>query len=406
MYALRNRGSSFGINRMIRLVKLIGNPQYSYPVIHVAGTNGKGSVCSMLDSVYRANNYKTGLFTSPHLVELGERIRINGENISNAKIEEWVEWLKPVAHKMEEDDKIGHPTFFEFMTAIAFLHFEQKKVDLAIMETGLGGRLDSTNVVKPELSIITTISKDHCGILGNTLEEIAGEKAGIIKPFTPVLTGWLPDCAFGVIDAVARKVDSPLYRADDCLKTSLPKTNLKGSYQRRNAGLACRATKILKSKLPVSEELVRKGLQDVKMLGRWQIIESPTKIILDACHNAAGAECLRENLETLGEKPEVWIGVLGEDRAPEIIKVVCEYASSLKLLEVNQPRACSINFLQSCIPDLFDGEVTSFTLKNAEEFLSKKHFDKTILVTGSIYLIGDILGIQKEDRSFRWNDLF
>jgi dihydrofolate synthase / folylpolyglutamate synthase len=391
---------------MLRLVELIGNPQHSYPVIHVAGTNGKGSVCSMLDSIYRANKYKTGLFTSPHLVELGERIRVNGEIISNLKIEEWVECLKSAAQIMEEDPEIGHPTFFEFMTAIAFLHFEQNKVDLAIMETGLGGRLDSTNVVKPELSIITTISKDHCNILGNTLEEIAGEKAGIIKPLTPVLTGWLPDCALGVVEAVASKVDSPLHRADVCPKASLPKTNLMGSYQRRNASLSSLATEILKSKFPVSEELVRSGLQNVKMLGRWQIIESPTKIILDACHNTAGAECLRENLQTLVEKPEVWIGVLGEDRAPEIMKVVCEFASSLKLFEVNQPRACSIKFLQTCIPNLFDGEVTSFTLKNAEEFLSKKHFVKTILVTGSIYLIGDILGIQKKDREFCWNDLF
>ena len=296
---------------MVKLVELIGNPHHSYPVIHVAGRMERDRFALCWIQIYRANKYKTGLFTSPHLVELGERIRVNGENISNAKIEEWVEWLKPAAQKMEEDAEIGHPTFFEFMTAIAFLHFEQKKVDLAIMETGLGGRLDSTNVVKPELSIITTISKDHCAILGNTLEEIAGEKAGIIKPITPVLTGWLPDCAFGVIDDVARKVNAPLFRADDCLKASLPKTNLEGKLSKQKCSLACRATEILQSKLPVSEELVRNGLQDVKMLGRWQIIESPTKIILDACHNAAGAECLRENLETLDEKPEVWIGVLG-----------------------------------------------------------------------------------------------
>ena len=192
-----------------------------------------------------------------------------------------------------------------------------------------------------------------------------------------------------------------LFRADDCLESSLPETNLAGSFQRRNASLASRSTEILQSKLPVSEELVRNGLQYVKMLGRWQIIESPTKIILDACHNAAGAECLRENLQTLDEKPEVWIGVLGEDRAPEIMKVICEFASSIKLFEVNQPRACSINFLQSCIPDSFDGEVTSFTLRKCESnFCQKSILDKTILVTGSIYLIGDILGIQKKDREF------
>ena len=166
---------------MAKFVKLLGNPHLGFPVIHVAGTNGKGSVCAMLDSIYRANGYKVGLFSSPHLIELGERIRINGENITEAEINQWVEQIKPIAQKMEEDESENHPTFFEFMTAIAFLNFQKQGVDLAIIETGLGGRLDSTNVVIPELSIITSISKDHCAILGDTLEKITGEKAGIIK---------------------------------------------------------------------------------------------------------------------------------------------------------------------------------------------------------------------------------
>jgi dihydrofolate synthase/folylpolyglutamate synthase len=190
---------------MRKLVDLIGNPEKSFLVIHVAGTNGKGSVCSMLDSIYRENKYKTGLFTSPHLIELGERVRVNGKMISNAEIESWVTWLRPKAKKVEEDYKMGHPTFFEFMTAIAFLHFKKQNVEIAIFETGLGGRLDSTNVVSPILSIITTISKDHCNILGNSFEEIASEKAGIIKENIPVLFGWLPTSAENVIVETAKK---------------------------------------------------------------------------------------------------------------------------------------------------------------------------------------------------------
>ena len=190
LYALRNRGSDFGLDRMIVFASLLGNPQLSFPVIHVAGTNGKGSVCSMLDAVYRANGYSVGLFSSPHLIDLGERIRVNGVNLSMHELATFVEELRPVAEEMESEQRGFHPTFFEFMTAMAFLTFQQAKVDLAIFETGLGGRLDSTNVVNPELSIITTIAKDHCSILGNEIESIAEEKAGIVKKGKPVLTGW------------------------------------------------------------------------------------------------------------------------------------------------------------------------------------------------------------------------
>ena len=409
LYGLRNRGSSFGIDRMLKFVHLLGNPHQNYPIIHVAGTNGKGSVCAMLDSIYRTNGYKVGLFSSPHLVELGERIRINGENISEQEIESWVEKLRPVAQRMEKEGGEEHPTFFEFMTAIAFLNFQKNKVDLAIIETGLGGRLDSTNVVTPKLSIITTISKDHCAILGNTLEAIAREKAGIIKNKVPVLIGSLPNSATRVIENIAKGKNADLCQIDRIKDKSFPSTNLTGSYQRQNATLALQASELLKDDIAIKQELCIEALQKVQMIGRWQIIDTSPKIILDACHNAAGATCLKENLETLDEKPEIWVGILGEDRAPEIMDVVQSFAQSIKLFEVKQPRACSFSFLHSLIPKSFEGPVLNSNLKKAKLDLTHTDKNKTILVTGSIYLIGDILSIlQKADSEQKtyWNDLF
>lgn len=409
LYNLRNRGSSFGIDRMSRFIELLEFPQESFPIIHVAGTNGKGSVCAMLDSIYRANGYNVGLFSSPHLVELGERVRVNGRNITDEQIQGWVGKLKSIAQQMEAEKKDNHPTFFEFMTAIAFLFFKQNKVDLAIIETGLGGRLDSTNVVKPELSIITTISKDHCSILGDCLEGIAKEKAGIIKEKTPVLVGWLCSATFEVVRLIAEARRAPFHTVQGLASNEWPSTNMQGSYQNQNASIALRASDILNYKLPVAPNKSKAALKDVKMLGRWQTIEGKPKIILDACHNSAGALCLRENLKNLQEKPEIWIGVLGEDRAKDIIAVVADFAKSIKLFEVNQPRACSFAFLRSIIPKSFKGEVVNFELQKVKERLFYSDSKNTILVTGSIYLIGDILSLLKSsnfEQKFNWSDIF
>ena len=239
LFSLRNKGSTFGIERMELLISEMDSGLLSFPVIHVAGTNGKGSTCSMLDAIYRENGYSVGLFTSPHLVDLGERIRVNGKILSGEILQKEVEKLKPICQRIGEKNAEMHPSFFEFMTAIAFSVFHQENVDLAIIETGLGGRLDSTNVVNPVISVITTISLDHCNILGDTLEKIAFEKAGIIKQSCPVLTGWLPRQANKVIKAVAEEKGSFFKSlADEKAFDSLPETNLQGNHQKRNAALA------------------------------------------------------------------------------------------------------------------------------------------------------------------------
>lgn len=396
LFGLRNQGSSFGVERMRKLLPLLGNPQNRFPVIHVAGTNGKGSVCSMLDSIYRENGYKVGLFSSPHLVELGERIRVDGEILTLDRIEKYVRLIKPIADQMELEKAGSGPTFFETMTAMAFLVFAECKVDLAILETGLGGRLDSTNVVKPTLSIITTIALDHCSILGHSIEEIAREKAGIIKQGVPVLTGWLPDAANLVVEALADSKSSLFESMAYKEGIEFPDTNLVGGHQKRNAALAyCSVLKIEKI-FPVTEEKIRKGLTKVRLEGRWQYIEGSPAMILDACHNQEGAVVLQENLRDYGKSVIVWLGALGEDRAVEVINAVVPFAEEIRLFEIKQPRACSISSLKKLVPENFKGIVSEGTCENFTQQVNEVNKASTIVITGSIYLVGDLLSQIRE----------
>lgn len=410
LYALKNRGSKFGIDRMERLVQALGHPELKAPVIHVAGTNGKGSVCAMLEALYRSNGYKTGLFTSPHLVHLGERMQVNRKNLDEAGIVQYVQRLQPVATEVGSQDPDLHPTFFEFVTAMAFLHFLEEGVDLAIIETGLGGRLDATNVVDPELCIITSISFDHMELLGNTLAKIAGEKAGIIKPGKPVLIGCLPDEAEAVIREVAQARGCPIHSVRERFsETNLPETNLSGKFQRWNAALALYACELLKARFPIHS---RQALRTIDWPGRWQRIQVGGRtVILDATHNPEGAAVLKENLEHLiaseGRKPVIIAGSLGEVRGRSLMEAIAPYARELHLVEPDQDRATSRQFLEACLPferafevhhakieDLFtsDGlgaEATDEGTRRAGTPLDQP--GDTIVVTGSIYLIGEVL---------------
>ena len=199
LYALKAGGVKFGIDRMRRLAAALGHPERSYPVIHVAGTNGKGSVSAMLDAILHAAGWRTGLYTSPHLVKLGERVQVDRQLLTEAEIVAYVNELRPVAERAAAEAADEHATFFEFMTAMAFLQFQRQKVDAAVIEVGMGGRLDATNVVEPEVTVITSIGLDHIAELGGTFALIAREKAGIIKPGRPVVIGRLPPEAEQVV---------------------------------------------------------------------------------------------------------------------------------------------------------------------------------------------------------------
>jgi dihydrofolate synthase/folylpolyglutamate synthase len=282
------------------------------------------------------------------------------------------------------------------MTAMAFLVFAEHKVDLAILETGLGGRLDSTNVVEPTLSIITTIALDHCSILGHSIEEIAREKAGIIKQGVPVLTGWLPDAANLVVEALAGSKSSPFESMAYKGGIEFPDTNLVGRHQKRNAALAyCSVLKIEKI-FPVTEEKIRKGLTKVRLEGRWQYLEGSPVMILDACHNQEGAVALQENLRDYGKSVIVWLGALGEDRAVEVINAVVPFAEEIRLFEIKQPRACSISSLKKLVPENFKGIVSEGTCENFTQQVNEVNKASTIVITGSIYLVGDLLSQIRE----------
>jgi len=394
LYALKNCGSKFGIERMERLVEALGHPQRTYPVIHVAGTNGKGSVCAMLEALYRGNGFRTGLFSSPHLVHLGERAQVNRRILTESGILDYVEQLRPIAAEISREDPELHPTFFEFVAAMAFLRFASERVNIALIETGLGGRLDATNIVDPELSIITSISFDHMELLGDTLALIAAEKAGIIKPGKPVLMGCLPAEAEAVIRATAQERGCQLYSVRERFdEASLPVTNLSGDFQRWNAAVAVYATEILADRFPVQST---EALTQVDWPGRWQKIElNGRTLILDATHNPEGAKALTENLRQLvegGSKPIIIAGTLGEDRGRSLMETVAPYARELHLVAPKQDRATPTAFLESCLPKVRDFEVKHSNLD--ELFPAPSTVGKSgdiIVVTGSIYLIGEVL---------------
>jgi dihydrofolate synthase/folylpolyglutamate synthase len=401
LYSLKSRGSKYGIDRMHGFVRAIGHPERRFPIIHVAGSNGKGSTCSMLEALYRANGYRTGLYSSPHLVRQGERVQVNRSVLDEAEIVRYTETLQPIAAQLGADDADDHPSFFEFMTAMAFLRFAEAKVDLALLETGLGGRLDATNVVDPALAIITSISLDHTEFLGDTIEQIAREKGGIIKPGKPVLISKLPPEAEAVIRGIAAERGSQVYAVAERFPTfeQLPHTNLRGSCQRWNAGVAVYASEILGKHFPVQATQTADALQSIQWPGRWQTIPLQNRtLILDASHNPEGSVVLDENLSQLvadcGRKPIIVAGTLGEDRARSLLAVVSRHAREIHLLAPDQSRATPTAALARCLPQ--DNRAPVFqpqlkTLFPAVDTCTLGAPGDTIVVTGSLYLIGEVL---------------
>ncbi|MDB6128810.1 MAG: Bifunctional folylpolyglutamate synthase/dihydrofolate synthase, partial [Verrucomicrobia bacterium] len=241
LFALKPQGGKFGIDRMRTLAAALGHPEKLVPAIHVAGTNGKGSVSAMVDSILREAGWRVGLFTSPHLVKLGERVQVDRQVLSEEEIVAYMAELTPIAARIAQAQPDESPSFFEYMTAMALLQFARKRCHAAVLETGLGGRLDATNIVSPEVSVITSIGMDHCEYLGNEIGLIAREKAGIIKPGRPVVMGRVPREAEDVIRAVAGAQGSELFSVAEEFGDDVgayPETNLEGDYQRWNAATA------------------------------------------------------------------------------------------------------------------------------------------------------------------------
>lgn len=401
LYGLRNRGSKYGIDRMAILADVLGHPQRSYPAIHVAGTNGKGSVCAMLERVYREGGYRTGLFSSPHLVHQGERIRIDGIPMEEEGILHWTNVLIPECRDLAKDDPDNHPSFFEWMTAMAFLQFKESAVDVAVLETGLGGRLDSTNVVLPEVSVITSIGLDHVEILGNSFAKIAAEKGGIIKEGVPVVLGKMPVEAREVLERMARDRGSKTYPVEDHFANGkLPQTNLAGNVQRWNAGVVQIVCEVLASRFPLAQDVIERGLSSVEIKGRWSLEwVGERKLIFDGAHNKDALEALRWNLESLaskeGKKPVIVAGFTGNAaRAKEMLPMLKDHSSRVILVRPAHDRGLP--------PEDYN---QSEEVGNVQNIFPRPGVcnidpvDATVVVTGSLYLVAEVMGRLEEGSS-------
>ena len=390
--SLRNLGSRLGVDRMRMLAARLAHPESCAPVFHVAGTNGKGSTCAMIEAIQRAQGRRTGLYTSPHLMEIGERVQIDRRSATHERIGELAEQLRPHYEAIVQEDKAMAPTFFELITAIALLEFREQHVDVMVLETGLGGRLDATNICQPEVCVITSIGLDHQEYLGASLAAIAGEKAGIIKAGIPCVVGKVPPEAEAVIVARAQEVGAPLYFVRDRFKAGLPLTNLEGAHQRWNAGAALLASE-LATRLPINQALAQAALLNVTWAGRWEdlTLSDGRKLIIDGSHNEEGVRIVEPLLAQLRE-PTIIVGALGAHRARPLIEAAARHAAVLILVRPDNERACSVAELKTLVPPSFKGEVRTALV--ADLFPAAGQCaapGDPLVVLGSLYLVGEVL---------------
>jgi len=396
-----------GLDNTIRLLNALDNPQNTYKTIHIAGTNGKGSVSHILAAVLQEAGYKVGLYTSPHLVDFGERIRINGAKISQNYVVDFVEKQKTLFDNVQ-------PSFFEATMAMAFAYFAYEKVDVAVIETGMGGRLDSTNIVAPELSIITNISFDHMEFLGRTLDKIAGEKAGIIKQNTPVVVGEnLPETR-SVFLQKAAEMNAPIIFAEENLQvissnyenekllfsTSENKTytlGLTGNYQLKNAVTSLVSiAELQKQGFPISEKDIQSGLANVVKLtglrGRWQTISENPKIVLDTAHNVAGIENIARQLREQKYKTlRIVIGMANDKDITTVLSLLPKDAVYY-FTQAAISRALSADELQrKANAQELHGKVFHSVKEAVETAISEAETDDFIFIGGSNFVVGEAL---------------
>jgi dihydrofolate synthase / folylpolyglutamate synthase len=400
------------LTNTLSICEELGNPQEKFKSIHVAGTNGKGSVSHMLAAIFQTAGYKTGLYTSPHLYDFRERIKINGAMIPEEFAVRFVEKVKPLIETIQ-------PSFFEITVAMAFDFFAEQKVDIAIIETGLGGRLDSTNIINPELSIITNIGYDHMNILGNSLEEIAGEKAGIIKKEKPVIIGEKKKETDQVFISKAKQQNAPLLFAEDYFSVEQLQTgneflkltlrdigqkktielvlDLPGIYQDKNILPVLTAIDLLKQNgWSIEEKTIYKALQNVKKLtglhGRWEVLQTNPTIVLEVAHNEDGITQMLHHIKQLNyNKLHFVFGVVKDKEVDKVLSLLPTNAIYY-FTQANIARALDKEQLANKAKT-FDlkGEVfddVNLALKNA---LTKASADDLIIVCGSIFLVAEVV---------------
>ena len=414
--------SIYGLERIEELLERLGNPHKQLKFVHVAGTNGKGSVCAYLDSVLRQAGYKTGLFTSPYIETFEERIRVNGENIPMDELTEITLAVREEAEAMAAEKADNHPTEFELMCAVAMMHFARRGCEIVVAEVGLGGRWDATNVIPaPEVSVIVRIGLDHTDLLGNTTGEIAAEKAGIIKPGTTVVSWPQDEDALTSIQAACAAANVPLTAADlseltqeavqidlaasaeDALPTrqfsykgEAFETQLLASYQPSNAVLAIEAVRALQQRgWTISEDALHTGITQAQWPGRFEVMQRHPLVIVDGGHNPQGATVLVETLQDVlpESKPVFLVGILADKDFGGMLEAVADLGSAFVCVTPPNPRALPAEELAAAILALRN-DADVFAAFNFDDAVAKAFKlageDGVVCAFGSLYSIHDL----------------
>ena len=400
------------LGNIVELLDFLGNPQNKFKTVHVAGTNGKGTVSHTLASIFQECGYKTGLYTSPHLLDFRERIRVNGQMIDEQSVIDFI-------GKNQTKFEAMQLSFFEMATGMAFDYFAKEKVDIAIIEVGLGGRLDSTNVIMPELSVITNISLDHVAMLGNTLAEIAVEKAGIIKPNTPVVIGETQPETKDVFIAKAKECNAPIYFADEIIdcdkihvesldyqKFDIWKDNelyieavefpLLGYYQKKNLATVICAIDILKDKFNIDKKNIVNGLEFVikntNLMGRWQVLSRQPLVIADTGHNVGGVkEIVMQLSDMTFRKLHFVLGCVNDKDIDGILNLLPHYAEYY-FCKADIPRGLDANILaDKALQVGLRGNVYESVQQAYNSALNNAHFDDVVFIGGSNFTVAEVI---------------
>lgn len=416
LYGIQLFGIKLGLQNVRALLKLMGDPHETPPLagrfIHIAGTNGKGSVAAMLSAIGQRAGLRVGLYTSPHLVSFCERIQVNNQPIPEADVVRLVGEIRPLMQRVAEIPEHAHPTFFEAITAIALRYFQERRCDLVIWETGMGGRLDATNVVTPMVSVITNVQNDHALYLGDTIPKIAREKAGVIKPGVPVVTAAADPAALEVIAQTAAEVQAPLtvVQASDCqplgddlrgqririggIECMIP---LVGAHQVLNAATAVTAARLA---LKVSDEMICEGLARTRWPGRFHVLPGQPVVVLDGAHNPGAAEVLGATLKRhfQGQRVTMILGILRDKDREGICRALVPHATEVLTVRVPSERSSSpaelVEICRRVAPNVrvHNANTVAAALEECEEF------DGVVVVTGSLFLVGETLALVQRRR--------
>lgn len=410
-----NFGSNYGLERTHRLLELLGNPHKELKLIHIAGTNGKGSTTSMITKVLIGAGYKVGMYTSPFLEEFEERIQINNINIPKVKLTELVQSIIPVVDRVIEEG-FNHPTEFEIITVLMLKYFHDEKIDFGVIEVGLGGRLDSTNVITPILSVITSISFDHVNLLGNDLGSIAKEKAGIIKEGIPVVIYPQQREAYDVIVSRVKEMNTTLYQVDtntvkiiDIIKGDKPyqllevnnngKYNVQlpllGEHQVLNFAVVTEVIKRLNEDrfTNISKEIIIDSIKDVKWIGRLEVLKNNPLVVIDGAHNIQGITALKTNVQKYFNYNKIYLilGILADKDVEEMVKTICPMATKVFAVTPNSYRAELAEDLKN---EVIKYNSNCIAFDNYEDALiaayNEAAEDDLVLASGSLYMIGDL----------------